>query len=319
MSRRTTCTHDISALVFCFTAVCASDAAHAEPQPGEIFRDCADCPEMIVLPAGRFRIGSLPEQEPERGQDEAPVQEVTIPASFAMSRYEVTRGQYKIFLAETGYPVGGNCITDRRNPYDWKPDPETNLHDPGFVQADDHPVVCVNAIEAEAYAAWLSKRTGMQYRLPTEVEWEYAARGGTTTAYFWGDNVDDGCSYMNGTDETAFAKYPKIPHMRCSDGALNTAPVGSYRANGFGLYDITGNVGEWTSSCATPDYAHLANSGSVADCTRRMVRGGSWGTIPRQQRVAERIRYAITDRDDSLGIRLARDLTDQAASNAAKH
>lgn len=284
-------------------------APAATPTAGSSFRECADCPEMLVLPAGTFRMGSR-EDEPGRAADEGPAREVTIGSPFAIARYELTRGQYEAFLRSTNHPVGGDCITDRRKPFDWKPDAETTLRDPGYPQTDRHPVVCVSWHDAQAFVAWLNARTGGGYRLPSEAEWEYAARAGSRTAYFWGDDVDEGCAFMNGTDETARDKYPAIEFMKCRDGALNTLPVGSYRANAFGLFDMTGNVAEWIAGCATPDYSKLAPDGrdQAGDCARRMVRGGSWGTIPRQQRSAERIRYAPGDRDDSIGIRLVRSL-----------
>lgn len=280
-----------------------------EPVAGSSFRECAGCPEMVVLPAGTFRMGSL-DNEPGRAADEGPAREVTIGQPFAVARHEVTRGEYKAFLNATGHPIGGDCITDRRKPFDWQPDAATNLTDPGFRQTDRHPVVCVSWHDAEAYVAWLNERSGGGYRLPTEAEWEYAARAASSTAYFWGDDVNGGCVYMNGTDETARDKYPQIEFMRCRDGALNTAPVGSYRPNRFGLHDMTGNVGEWIAGCATSSYAQLGADGrdGPGDCGKRIVRGGSWGTIPRQQRSAERIRYDPVTRDDSIGIRVVRTL-----------
>ena len=277
---------------------------------GAIVQDCADCPEMVIVPAGRFTIGS-PADEPGRAADEGPLRELTIPRAFAMSRTEVTRAQYQAFLAASGQKVEGGCITDRRKPFDWQADEATDFNDPGYVQDEQHPAVCVSWFDAKAFADWLSRKTGGLYRLPTEAEWEYAARAGTATAYYWGPDVDEGCRFMNGTDLTARAKYPLIEHMKCHDHYLNTAPVASFLPNAFGLYDMTGNVGEWTLDCATPDYSRLAGAGpatAVADCSKRMVRGGSWGTIPRQQRSAERIRYAPDARDDSLGIRVVKDL-----------
>lgn len=284
-----------------------AEATRSGTKPG--FRDCADCPEMLVVPRGRYWIGSAPD-EPGRAEDEGPRRKILIADDFAMSRFEITLDQYLDFVKATGRTVAGHCITDRRQPFDWKPDADTNLLDPGYEQAGDHPVVCVNWYDAVAYARWLSDRTGKRYRLPRETEWEYAARGGTTTAYIWGDQQRGACGYMNGTDQTARRKYPAIQYMDCDDGALNTASVGRYRPNAFGLYDMTGNVGEWTESCATENYRNISSGNdATTDCTKRMVRGGSWGTIPRQQRVAERMRYAPDKRDDSIGIRLVRQLS----------
>lgn len=304
----------IAASGLLLTAACSAPAQQGlRPGPGaaadRTFKDCADCPEMVVIPAGAFLIGS-PAGEAGRAADEGPQREVHFAAPFAMARTEVTRLQYQAFLAETGRAVRGGCITDRRKPFDWESDEQTDFNDPGYRQGDDEPAVCVNWFEATAFVDWLNRRTRGGYRLPTEAEWEYAARAGTTTAYFWGPLVDEGCRYMNGTDQTARDKYPLIEHMACRDGFLNTAPVASFLPNKFGLYDMTGNVGEWTLDCATSDYSGLRGPAPATDgdCSKRMVRGGSWGTIPRQQRSAERIRYAPDARDDSLGFRVMKDL-----------
>ena len=264
---------------------------------------------MIVVPAGSFTIGSPP-GETGRADDEGPGRTVRIAHPFAASRFEITRGQYAEFARATRTPVGGGCITDRRRPGDWQPDEASDFRDPGFAQTDKHPVICVTWDEARAYIAWLNRRTSGGYRLPTEAEWEYLARAGSITAYPWGPSADTGCAFMNGTDATARAKYPAIETVACNDGALNTAPVGSYRPNAFGLHDMIGNTGEWIEDCVTPSYAELPGDGRAAkgDCARRMVRGGSWGTIPRQLRSAERIRYVPSTRDDSIGIRVVKDL-----------
>lgn len=290
-------------------ATAPPDAQH---KTGSTFRDCADCPEMIVVPAGSYMMGS-PEKEAGRGPDEGPERSVDIPAPFAVSRYEITRAQYEAFVHSTSHPVSGNCITDRRKTGDWKPDPDTNLRDPGFRQSDDHPVVCVSWNDAQAYVAGLNRRTKGGYRLLSEAEWEYVARGGSTSAYPWGDKAADGCPFMNGTDRIFRSKYPSLSYVEelgCSDGALNTAPVGSYRPNAFGVHDMIGNVGEWVKDCSAPSYDGLGSSPSprAGPCAKRVVRGGSWGTIARQLRVAERLNYAPTDVDDSIGIRVARTL-----------
>lgn len=271
---------------------------------------------MLVVPQGRFLIGS-PSDEAGRASDEGPVQEIAIDYEFAMSRFEITVAQYSRFVAATNRTAGGNCITDRRRPFDWVPDADTNFKNPGYIQSHDHPVVCVSWLDATAYARWLSEQTGKRYRLPSEVEWEYAARAGTQTAFYWGRDMENACDYMNGTDLITFRKYPQIEHIGCNDGALNTSPVGQYRPNAFGLFDMTGNVGEWTSSCSTDGYSSSLEDGRFpfGDCTKRMVRGGSWGTIPRQQRVAERMRYSPEDRDDSIGIRLIRELSQTAVAS----
>lgn len=280
---------------------------------GAVFRECADCPEMVVIPPGRFTMGSPPD-EPGRGEDEGPRREVRIAHPFAVARFEVTRGQYEAFLRATGRAVGGDCITDRVERGNWVPNAATDLRDPGYPQDEDHPVVCVSRDDALAYLAWLNSRTRGGYRLLSEAEWEYAARAGSETAYPWGgvDARASACLHMNGSDARLRAKYPETRILPtgedagCDDGALNTAPVGRYRANGFGLHDMIGNVATWVEDCESPDYRTLPVDGRpvTGPCERYMVRGGSWGTYFRQLRSAERFRYAPGTRDDSIGIRV---------------
>lgn len=298
----------------------AADEAYVPASPaslpaGAVFRDCADCPEMIVVPAGTFTIGS-PSTEAGRQDDEGPQKMIRIAKPFAAGRYEVTRQQYEAFLRNTNHPVGGNCMTDRRKPGSWALDARTNFHDPGFPQSGLHPAACVSWNDAKAYVAWLNGKSGGGYRLLSEAEWEYLARAGSTTAYPWGSKIDGGCPHMNGFDRVIvdrkgdLYKGEPFPFANCSDGHLNTAPVGTYAPNAFGLYDMIGNLGEWVEDCATQSYATMQPDGTAkgGDCAKRMVRGGSWGTQPRQLRSAERIRYSPTDLDDSIGIRVAKTL-----------
>jgi formylglycine-generating enzyme required for sulfatase activity len=293
----------------------AADRAVASGGIGRPFRDCTDCPEMIVVPAGTFTIGSPPD-EPGRREVEGPQKEIRIGRPFAIGRYEVTRRQYEAFLHATQHPVGGNCVTDRRHPGTWAPDPATNFYDPGFPQTGDHPAACVSWNDAKAYIAWLNARTGGGYRLLTEAEWQYAARAGSTTAYPWGPSIHDGCTHINGYDLTILAKKGNlykgeaVPYANCSDSYVNTSPVGSYAPNAFGIYDMIGNVADWTDDCRTLTFDQMRGDGTEAagDCRRRMVLGGSWGTQPRQLRSAERISYEPTAVDDSIGIRVAKDL-----------
>jgi len=290
-------------------------AAPSARAAGARFRDCAGCPEMIVAPVGTFTIGSPP-GEAGRGGDEGPQREIRITQPFAVGRYEVTRRQYEAFLRATGHPVSGNCMTDRRKPGTWALDPQTNFRDPGFPQSGTHPAACVTWYDAKAFIAWLNARTGGGYRLLTEAEWEYLARAGSTSAYPWGARAKDGCRYMNGFDRVIVRKKgdlykgEAVSFADCSDGYLNTAPVGSLRPNAFGIYDMIGNVGEWVEDCSTPSYSLMQSNGSMhgGDCSKRIVRGGSWGTQPRQLRSAERIRNSPADVDDSIGIRVAKTL-----------
>ncbi|HET9398613.1 MAG TPA: formylglycine-generating enzyme family protein [Sphingomicrobium sp.] len=281
---------------------------------------------MIVIPAGRFTIGS-PADEAGRRDDEGPKAEIQIGHPFAIGRYEVTRRQYEAFLSDTKHPVSGNCMTDRRKPGTWALDPETDFHDPGFPQTGDHPAACVSWDDAKAYIAWLNAKSGGGYRLPSEAEWEYAARAGSSTEYPWGPSIHDGCIHINGYDLTIAAakgdlyKGEPVSFANCTDGYLNTSPVGTYAANAFGIYDMIGNVGEWVEDCSTTSYAAIRADGTseFGDCSKRMVRGGSWGTAPRQMRSAERMRYDPAAIDDSIGIRVAKTLAVHHQAGADRH
>lgn len=277
---------------------------------GAILWECPNCPQMVMVPAGAFTMGS-PDEEPGRGKDEGPLRRVTVARPYAVGRFKVTRGEYQAFLAATGRAVKGGCVTDRASKGTWAPDPGATFLDPGFHQEDNHPAVCVTYDDALAYAAWINGQTQGGYRLLTEAEWEFAARAGTTTAYPWGSSADDGCDFANTADLTAKDHYPDWPTAGCRDGAMNTSPVGTYRPNRFGLYDMIGNDADWVQDCATQSYAALPLDGSAdlsGDCTRHVVRGGSWGAIPKDTRVANRVRYPASQVDDSVGIRLAKTL-----------
>lgn len=291
---------------------------------GEQLRECNACPEMIVVPAGSFTIGSPPE-EAGRRNDEGPQRVIRVGRPFAVGRYEITRRQYEAFLRDSKHEVSGGCVTDRRNPGQWAADAQTNFHDPGFAQTPDHPAACVSWNDAAAYVGWLNSKTAGGYRLLTEAEWEYVARAGSTAAYPWGPSIHDGCAHMNGYDKNILARKgdlyreEEVPFANCSDGYLNTAPVGSFKANAFGVHDMIGNLAEWVEDCATESYAVMQVDGvsTGGDCGKRMVRGGSWGTQPRQLRSAERIRYKPTDLDDSIGIRVAKTLAATPSADAS--
>lgn len=276
--------------------------------PGVTFQECAQCPAMVVVPRGHFQMGS-PDTEPGRGRDESPLHEVTIDYVLAVSLHEVTRAQYGNFAAASKRPVGGDCITDRVKTGDWQPDAATTYLDPGFPQGPDHPVVCVSWEDAQAYIDWINGQTGGTYRLPTEAEWEYVARSGSQHAYPWGDSADNGCKDANNGDVNFARKYAGAKVANCDDGSQHTAPVGRYRPNAFGLYDVMGNVNEWTLDCGAPDYFHAPADGSAQlarGCDKRITRGGSWGTAAKDTRSANRMRYSAGDRDDSIGFRLVR-------------
>jgi formylglycine-generating enzyme required for sulfatase activity/uncharacterized caspase-like protein len=298
------------------------------PKPGTVFDDCGDCPPMVVIPAGEFTMGS-PAPETGRWDNEGPQRKVRIARPFALGRNEVTFAEFERFVEESGYKTeaernvgkkgcfGFNRVAPEATKSEWQPG--RTWRDPGIDQNTDRdPVVCVSWNDAKAYTSWLSKKTGKTYRLPTEAEWEYAARAGTKTSRYWGDNPSQACVYSNVGDQstyrTAFRRTFSRPAERrheCNDGRYYTAPVGSYKANAFGLYDILGNVWEWTEDCGSPSYKGAPTDGSAlltGDCSRRVIRGGGWGSEPRTVRSASRARDPYDNRTTSIGFRLARTL-----------
>ena len=254
---------------------------------------CPMCPELVVVPAGKFQMGCVNVNDGCDG-DERPVHEVEV-ASFAVSKYEVTREQFAAFVSATGHNTPGGCASF--NAGSW--------HDQEW-QRDDHPVVCVNWDDVQAYLRWLSTETGRMYRLLSEAEWEYAARGGTTTAWYWGNNSEhrirawEGCRYSN---STVFFKRDLC------DRWIGTAPVGSFPANAFGLHDMSGNVWEWVEDCWHGNYRDAPTDGSAwthgGNCGRRVVRGGGWDSFLWDLRSADRRRLRPGRRWIDIGFRVA--------------
>jgi len=296
------------------------------PGVGSVFHDCPGCPDMVVLQGGTFDMGSA---AGEMGRDihEGPVHHVQI-ASFALGKTHVTRGQFAAFVNETGYAAKSNCYPLVRH------EPVASWRNPGFDQDDNHPVVCISWKDASAYTRWLSARTGRSYRLPTEAEWEYAARAGTRTSRFWGDNPDQACIYANVADSTMVSQLMSAGYAglnsaqsaqgwahSCTDGYAYTAPVASFKPNAWGLYDMLGEALQWTQDCpgsdsrfgVPNDYTQAPINGSAwisASCDSRVMRGGSWWSAPLQVRAAART-LSSTDSDvrfSNWGFRVARSL-----------
>jgi formylglycine-generating enzyme required for sulfatase activity len=305
----------------------ASGGALVEPgdlgtaKPGTVFRDCPDCPEMVVIPDGSFTMGSSASEEtwaathgwdaeqhkiPLRDfalavADEAPQHKVSV-RSFALGKYDVTRREYAAFVSETGYRSDGGCY-DNGGP----PSPKragASWKNPGFKQTDNDPVICVSWDDAEAYVSWLNRKLQPSgsasgdgpYRLPTESEWEYAARAGTTTRFWWGD------------DESTAAAHAW--YKENSRG--QTHPVGLKPANRFGLYDMAGNVWQWTQDCYAESYAAAPNNGTAAEMGNqclRVDRGGSWHYPTWLLRSATRERNPADYRDQVMGFRVAKTLS----------
>ncbi|MGZ3277943.1 MAG: formylglycine-generating enzyme family protein [Caulobacteraceae bacterium] len=266
----------VSALLVLAEAPAGLAQASAPPSPAARFSDCPDvCPVMVRVPGGSFQMGDA---SGLAQSDEGPVHAVTVPA-FAAGAYEVTQAEFAAFVAATGFTAPAGCQTDSVQSGRWRFYPDANWRNPGFPTGDRLPVVCVSWADANAYTAWLSQKTGKRYRLLSEAEWEYAARAGTSTQYWWGDSPDALCAYANGPDASAKTKFPQWPAAACDDGQALAAPVGSFKPNAFGLYDMAGNAWEWTADCYEADYDVQPRNGTAytgGGCFRRVLRGGSW-------------------------------------------
>ncbi len=285
-----------------------SDRATAENKP-HTFVDCQECPEMVQVAAGQFAFGS-PEDEPERVADEGPQTEVAI-QSFAISKFEITRGQFLQFVTQTGYQPTDICFhTDETGR--WNPRLGATWEAPGFSQTADHPVVCVSWPDAKAYVAWLNDRAGdSRYRLLNESEWEYVARGGSTSPFWWGATADGFCAQTNGADRRGAKAYPMWDRAGdCDDGFVYTAPVGQYNnPNVFGASDLVGNVWEWVADCYADSLSTTSSTPTQpSDCEKRVFRGGAWDYSPLYLRTAYRGAWQPDHGFTNLGFRVAKSL-----------
>ena len=289
------------------------------PAPGTQFRDCSNgCPEMVMLPQGSFIMGAPPgEDEREnvpaffRGHS-VPQHLVRIQYWVAIGKFDVTRDEYAQFAAETNRRDPDSCDTVNASGTGFIAT-NGNWHSPGFPQTRRDPVVCVSWDDAQAYVAWLSAKTGHVYRLPTEAEWEYAARAGTTTARYGGDNPAELCRYSNVGDLDYSEQDPGDSGVNraCRDGYAFTSPVGSFPPNQFGLYDMLGNVMAWNEDCWNTNYSGAPTDGTAwqsGDCGRRVVRGGFWNADLSVVRSAQRRGILTSKRVTSFGFRVARTL-----------
>jgi sulfatase modifying factor 1 len=282
---------------------------------------------MARIPAGRFEMGSTVEEAahdhviPMIAEGERPRHPVSV-AAFLMGRHDVTRGEFARFVAATGYEPDPGCQvwygaikSGFRTGASWR--------DPGYAQTDRHPVVCVNRVDIDAYVAWLSKKAGRAYRLPTEAEWEYASRAGTAGSRYWRDDLARQCAFANGASRTYARALPEpafylkdFPqsldtNTACADGYVFTSPVGAFRPNPFGLYDMLGNVWQWTADCRT-----AGHEGAPADararldpgCAGAVWRGGAWYDGPWLLRHSIPKNGRSASRDNGVGFRLARSL-----------
>ena len=244
---------------------------------------------MMVIPAGSFVMGKPSGESAFTGYSgaEEPLRTVRL-RGFAAGKFEITRGEWSAFVNDTGRPdPPGDCYTKKTG--NWARD--GSWRDTGFTQDDRHPVACTSWQDAQAYVVWLSQKTGKTYRLLTEAEWEYAARAGTVNMYWFGGSI--------GPRDANYA----------DSGNNATVRVGSYAANAFGLYDVAGNVNEWTEDCWHHSYIGAPSDGSAwttGTCTSRVNRGGSWVGAALDLRSALRYSNAPTDRVSSGGFRVAR-------------
>ena len=297
------------ALAFISTSTFAADK-QAALAPGKTFKDCASCPEMVVIPPGKFTMGTAANaKEVDPSRFETPQQDITIGYKFALGRTEVTRAQYKQFIKETGHQTKPQC---RVFDGEWKESDNASWEHPRQPEkpTDKMPIACVSWNDAVAFTEWLTKKSGHKYRLPNVAEWEYAARAGTTTGRFWGESADDACKYANVFDLTSAKKhsFPWKP-AQCTDGWAELAPVGSYKPNAFGLYDMIGNVWEWQFDCFGGPYSGRPKDGSaqVKDkCEMHDNRGGGWMTAPERNRLAWPGRDKPDQRSNYFGFRVAR-------------
>ena len=275
------------------------------------FRDCPNCPEVVSIPAGAFSMGSPPD-EAGRSDIEGPVRRVTI-AAFALAKSKITRGQFAAFVSETNHKTDNDCYTFENG--EWNDRINRDWRNPGFPQEDNHPAVCISWFDAKAYAKWLSEKTGKTYRLPTEAEWEYAARAGTTTSRHWGDDAAQACKFANVLDATTNTKVSgaaKLDSHACDDGYAYTAPVMSFKPNGFGLYDMIGNAWEWVEDCdGTNSYGRAPADGrpsTLGSCHYRGLRSASWLSTPANARAASRNSGVALIHGSGVGFRLVRTL-----------
>ena len=296
-------------LVFVVVAALALTAhVRATERPDRAFQECADCPQMIAIPAGSFIMGS-PAGEPGRFDSEGPQHAVSIRA-FALGKYDVTSAEFLAFLEETGYqPAPCNPILNMS----WHAAGKGRAYSssPSSFEPPRWPAVCLDWKDAQAYIAWLNAKVRKErpalgdragpYRLPSEAEWEYAARGGTTAARWWGAAIGADNANCNGCGS------PWDYH--------ELADVDSFAANPFGLYGMLGNAWQWTQDCWHPSYVGAPKDGSAwmeKTCDRHVLRGGSWDNLPVFVRSAARNAGGADgkeyDYSSLAGFRLARNL-----------
>jgi formylglycine-generating enzyme required for sulfatase activity len=302
-----------AAILLLAVAACGTAPKHATA-----FKECPTCPEMVAVPGGTFQMGRDHVEAMQFGEmrTEGPVRTVTIQREFAAGKYEVTNAEFAAFIAATGYVPSRRCQVWSDNKYfdtlNWR------NPDYGRPPLPREPVVCVTWHDAKAYVAWLAKVTGKPYRLLSEAEWEYAARGGVSTKWPWGESDAAICRNAN-ILEASGMKEPRSVGSRgnadpdaCDDRFTLVSPVGSYAPNAYGLYDMIGNVWEWTEDCSVLPYPPGPVDGLPVEvqgaCEKRAIRGGSWRTRLSRQSLTFRGRDPEPTASHIFGFRVARDL-----------
>ncbi|WP_277964327.1 dihydropyoverdine dehydrogenase [Pseudomonas sp. RIT-To-2] len=266
-------------------------AAAAENKPGSLIQECKDCPQMVIIPAGSFVMGT-PDDELARQDDENPLHTVTFAKPFAISRYQVTAGEFNAYIKASGVVIGSG---DKR-PGRW-----CEAGKPSYAQGPRQPAVCVDYAEVQAYTRWLSAKTGHTYRMVSEAEREYTARAGSTGAFPFPFDKEG---------EYQISKHANV--YGPADGYSYSSPVGSYAPNAFGMYDMHGNVYEWVADCWHTDYVGAPTDGSAwiddPQCEVAQIRGNDWGEPAVFSRSGNRNDRKKFVRGDWLGFRVARDL-----------
>nr|VFK11823.1 MAG: Formylglycine-generating enzyme, required for sulfatase activity, contains SUMF1/FGE domain [Candidatus Kentron sp. LPFa] len=322
--------------VFGLSVPITLQAGDSEPLESQAVQTIIE-PEMVDIRGGCFQMGSPASEEGRKEEDHKEEEDPrdferqhrVCVEDFSLGKYELTVAEFRRFVDATGYrtdaETGKGCYFFNPYEYTWTQHGWANWKKPneGKTSRDRDPVTCMSWNDSMAYIDWLNQETRGNYRLPTEAEWEYAARAGTTTRFFWGDEEAPICTYANGADQSLQEHFPdrkqSQPNNGCRDGAAFTAPVGSFQPNGFGLFDMSGNIAEWTCCLYKDNY-----DGNETRCVpreikgKRAVRGGAWLDIPRYLRSAVRFQfeYGKPGSDDPgmdvssnfLGFRLARDL-----------
>ncbi|MDH3509749.1 MAG: SUMF1/EgtB/PvdO family nonheme iron enzyme [Gammaproteobacteria bacterium] len=295
------------------------------PTFADEFQECPDCPIMVKLPAGRFLMGTAVADrltDPRTGKpatNDGPQHVVTIDSPFAIGKYEVTVEQFAAFVAATDHDTSGGCM-EFSPEATFKISEDFDWDKPGFEQAGNAPVGCVSFFDAQAYAAWLSDLTGEIYRLPSEAEWEYAARAGSTGPYHWGSDRMKVCSYANVRSPGAHTiskrqlESDRNDGFPCDDGMPLSSPAGSFAPNDFGLHDMQGNAWEWVADCNHKDYEGAPADGGIwvdeldekGGCQFGVIRGGSFLNLVERSSVTVRAGRPQTGRATNMGFRVAR-------------